>query len=364
MREKKELHLAGGLLIAGLALLIACSQVKAEAAKEDLKQSDEYLSQGNAAYNKGQLDPALQDANKAISLNPRSLNAYVLRSGIYFASHRYDLAEADDTQAIALASSPLIRIALYNNRGSRYLLTYRVEAARDDFTKAIQVDPTVYLPYAFRGVTYVTMGDFDKAETDLKRANSLAPETWRFGALVPLANLYFLKGDFKKSISTYDQAFASKADNPDTLFGRGRAKLISVSPAAAIDDLASSVQLNPKSTSKSIWLHFARQDLEQDDKAEWEHNVEASQPDTWQAHVVAFLNGQSSSDDLMKATADPNEHLQKVQVCQATYYIGRSLLTTNHDEALKRFRTADQNCPPSVAERVVAHVALAKAAER
>lgn len=99
------------------------------------------LFKGIDAFDDGDYDPALENLDRAIELDPELALAYFYRGGIYIYTER---------------------------RGNT--------SAVSDFDHAIELDPGFAMAWYLRGVTHVKKGEFDKALKDFTRAIELRPD--------------------------------------------------------------------------------------------------------------------------------------------------------------------------------------------
>ena len=98
----------------------------------------------------------------------------LIRSGI--SAHdagNYDQAIADYTRAIQL--DPSVAVA-YMNRGNSYLKKREIDTALRDFDRAIQLNPAFALAYNNRGNAYSDKGEAALALADYDKAIQLAPD--------------------------------------------------------------------------------------------------------------------------------------------------------------------------------------------
>jgi len=162
-----------------------------------------FLNRGNVYLDKGRFDEALTDYNQAISLKPKSEYFYS-RALVYFKQGKYELTVNETTQAIALdaANSEAYRArsTAYNRLGKnslaladirkavalketsvtmRYNLAFllfktgQFQAAVDEATKTIGMDPKWRAPYVLRAAGYAKLGSASKAKIDQDRAAKL-----------------------------------------------------------------------------------------------------------------------------------------------------------------------------------------------
>jgi len=109
---------------------------KSELTRTDLAAT--YSNRGILRVASGDLDEALEDQNKAISLNPTA-RAYVNRANIHYRRKNYQDALADYGQAIALSEGTFATV--FYNRALTHRAIGDVGAAKADIEKAIALAP-------------------------------------------------------------------------------------------------------------------------------------------------------------------------------------------------------------------------------
>lgn len=141
-----------------------------------------YVSRSKALFLLGRFDDSVEDATKAIELEPNDLNlladAYVARGAAYGSLGRFDDSVDDSTKAIELEPSDVnILASAYFNRATGRLNLGRFNEAVDDATKAIELEPRglnlrarVYLS---RATAYRLLGRFNEALDDATKAIEL-----------------------------------------------------------------------------------------------------------------------------------------------------------------------------------------------
>lgn len=128
-------------------------------------------------------DAALKDANQAINLDNRIVDAYHVRGLINLDTGEFDQAIADFFEAIKLVPD---LAAAYNRRSmapnfidvyyNRGLVNYDRGAYQDalsDFDLVIEQYPEFGVAYIKRGATYGELREYDKAIADIERALKL-----------------------------------------------------------------------------------------------------------------------------------------------------------------------------------------------
>src|SRR5687767_8921411 len=76
-------------VLAGLFVVLATSAAHAQRPNEGEDESAALVAEGRAALKTGALDDAAKALDQAIALNPRRVEAYVLRSAVFAARKQY-----------------------------------------------------------------------------------------------------------------------------------------------------------------------------------------------------------------------------------------------------------------------------------
>jgi Tfp pilus assembly protein PilF len=122
-----------------------------------------YNNRGLVFYEIGQLDRAIADFDHAISLAPARAEAYYNRGLVFDKMGQLDKALADYDQALSL--SPYDADA-YNNRGRILSRRGQLDRAIADFDHAISLNPAYAEAYYNRGLAFQASGQPDKASRD------------------------------------------------------------------------------------------------------------------------------------------------------------------------------------------------------
>src|SRR5262249_44383457 len=156
-----------------------------------------YYGRGLVLKEKGELDKALADFDKAIEANSAQSAYYEARGGVHYAKRDYKAAIQDFTQAFDRSGKRNME-ALYNravamrlegqcdraavdldvvirnkqdagafyNRGLCYRDLKDYDKAIQDFSAAIRLDSKNPAIFTDRGIAYIAKGDYDKAIED------------------------------------------------------------------------------------------------------------------------------------------------------------------------------------------------------
>lgn len=169
-----------------------------------------YTNRGRAHLHNGNLDDALSDFNKSISINKKESKNYNNRGKIYSLQKRYKDAYMDFSRAIQL--NPSYADAFYN-RGLLNDKLNRLDPALADYNMAIQINPHSPEYYNNRGIVLGLKNKGNKAISDFNKAISLKPryaDAYNNRAVT----LYFM-GEFEKALIDLEQAekYGMKIDN-------------------------------------------------------------------------------------------------------------------------------------------------------
>jgi len=132
--------------------------------------STAYNNRGDAYYQNGNSDRAIQDFDQAIRLNPNYAEAFGNRGSAYYQKGNYDRAIQDFDQAIRLDPNDA---EMYNNRATAYYQKGITDRAIQDFSQAISLDPNFAYALFNRGELYLTKQDCARAMQDLDKAKQL-----------------------------------------------------------------------------------------------------------------------------------------------------------------------------------------------
>jgi tetratricopeptide (TPR) repeat protein len=138
--------------------------------KLDLQSAINYNDRGVAKFRSGNIQGAIQDYDRAISIAPKYGESYVNRGIAKFRVGNVKGAIQDYDRAIAI--DPKDGEAYYN-RGIARFESGEERSAIKDFDRAIAIDPQDAEVYGNRGFAKSTLGDKKGAVTDLTKAAKL-----------------------------------------------------------------------------------------------------------------------------------------------------------------------------------------------
>jgi tetratricopeptide (TPR) repeat protein len=200
-----------------------------------------YFSQGLAQKQKGDLDAAIVEYDKAIILDPDNANAYINRGNARTDKGAFDIAIADFDKAISLV--PDSEIA-YNDRCFARVKKGDFDAAIVDCDKAIALDPSEPFPYNNRGFAFASQGNFDKALSDYDKSIALDGEN-NF-AYQNRGDARIKTGNWDGAIADYEKTISFNAKSAEAYNGLGLARYYKGELDQALTDYNKSISLNDK----------------------------------------------------------------------------------------------------------------------
>ncbi len=134
--------------------------------------SDEHNSRGIELADRGWLDEAIKEFQKAIALDPRSAHAHDNLATVYSEKRLY--REALHEYLAALALEPDSATAHYDL--ACFLAMHGADMAVVEYQEAIQLDPEYPDAHLNLGLTYADQGNSDEAANGRSRFGPLAPD--------------------------------------------------------------------------------------------------------------------------------------------------------------------------------------------
>ena len=205
--------------------------------KYEIKTAPEFLMLAETEYENRNFKVAITFLNNAIEIDPKVANYYLRRGlakvNLIDQQETYDFLK-DDPEL-----SKSFNIANYLDVISDKKLDY--QSAIDDYTKAIEIDPSDADYYFFRGIGKEKLKDYQGAIDDYTKAIEINPN---------YASFYAFRADAKFKLKDY----------------RG-----------AIDDYTKAIEINPNYDRYNIMRANAKRKLEDNEGAD-ENNKKAEKP--------------------------------------------------------------------------------------
>ena len=161
----------------------------------------------------------------------------------------YDAAEKDDHNTavqeftLAIEKDPTKPIAYYN-RGNSYRKLGKYDQAIADYSKAIELDPNYAFAYNNRGAIYDNLGKYDQAIADYNKAIELNPNF--ANAYNCRAFTYAHAKEFSEAIADVQKALSLEPNEPNALHTYGFIYLQQGNWANAIKYFKMALSFNPE----------------------------------------------------------------------------------------------------------------------
>jgi tetratricopeptide (TPR) repeat protein len=190
-------------------LLALAAPAAAQRPNQGEDESAAFVEEGRTALRAGKLDDAARSLDQALTLNPRRVEAYVLRSAVYAARKQYKAGIALMRKAQALAPTDNdVLTAL----GSQLVLSGDVNAGIPLLHQVVTVEPARYDAQLLLGRYLHDTGKWPDAITALEayfahRPTQLSKEDPRYR--VELADAYLRFRQPEKALALFEQAARS-----------------------------------------------------------------------------------------------------------------------------------------------------------
>jgi tetratricopeptide (TPR) repeat protein len=187
-------------------MIAACTRLIESQQLSELGLGRAYLSRAAAERDDGQLDIALRDVDAALRLDPKSVDAHMMRSTVYKTKRDLEAAIREYNTVLQLQPN---HIEAHANRGASYMLKHNIAAALLDFDAVVRLDPQSSAAYYQRGMAYRLDGQHIHAFEDFTTAVRLAPGNPL--ALTDLATCYLDGLGVKKDVERGAELLAKAA---------------------------------------------------------------------------------------------------------------------------------------------------------
>ncbi|MCY4046693.1 MAG: tetratricopeptide repeat protein [Candidatus Dadabacteria bacterium] len=209
-----------------------------------IKTAREYFADGNAHYQIGKYEKAIESYTRAIKINPQYATAYINRGNCYFQIKDREKAISDYTGAIEI--DPQHAMA-YNNLGTCYFQIGENEKAISDYTRAIEIDPQCAMAYGNRGDCYSKIGENEKAISDYTNAIEIGPQDTV--AYYNRGYCYSQIEEYQKAISDYTRAIEINPQYAMAYGNRGYCYSEIGEYQKAIADYTKDIEINPQTAN-------------------------------------------------------------------------------------------------------------------
>ena len=151
-------------------------------------------NRAGAYAGKGEFDLAIQDADRAIELNPNSYSGYGNRAVAYYCKGEFDLAIQDGNRVIEINPN---RFEGYINRAFAYAAKGECDRAIQDANHALKLNRKHPGCYVARAYAYLKKGDYGLAMQDC--ATALKINSKDANVYSTRAQIYFEQHEYEKA---------------------------------------------------------------------------------------------------------------------------------------------------------------------
>jgi tetratricopeptide (TPR) repeat protein len=272
----------------------------AEQVTKLLEGAQQFLKQGNAKL-------ALEAINRAIKIDPTSVDARLRRAELFAAADLKTQAVEDLTKAIELEPR---NARTFNTRGYLRMSQSDMNGAVEDFAAAISIDLEYPQPYNNRGLVRVSQGAPEKALLDFDAALRIDPKyidayNNRGYALTQL-------GRYEEAIETLTKAIEIDPTYVNAWNNRGLANAAAgkgdqgtYQLEAAVADFTKAIELQPSHTKYYIHRSEALTALQRLDEARADTDKAA-----WLERLSDLNRLVATSPDLASCWLQRAEHMR------------------------------------------------------
>jgi tetratricopeptide (TPR) repeat protein len=143
---------------------------------DNKKAAHKHFSTAQELLLAGELERAITELDKAISIDPDYIEYYLNRGSVYRQLGNYESALNDFDKAIDRASDQMLQLAGYYERAVLYHLCNHYEQAIADYTRVIALHPKFPVAYVNRGIAYEEWGKIQEAIADFQRFIKLSKD--------------------------------------------------------------------------------------------------------------------------------------------------------------------------------------------
>jgi tetratricopeptide (TPR) repeat protein/ribonuclease BN (tRNA processing enzyme) len=302
------------------------------------KSVEAHFQRGRAFEALDKLEDALKDYNRAVKMSPRMTHVYIHRAFVYSRTEKYDKA-LKDLETISKLD-PKHKIYCLINAGAVHIRKKQFDKALEYYTRALNLNPkNSYKAWIYNGMSHVywRLGHNDKALENGKLATNLAP---KFSLpFIGLGTIYAALEQNDKALENFLKALELEPQSLVGLLNLGIFYRKMKQYDKAIEILARAIEFHPTKTEGYFDLGILYEELRQYDKAlEQYDKVQELNPKL--AHIythkgIAYGNlneYQESMRSFLKAISlDPKESVA---------YLNKGILQMDlgkYDAALRDF---------------------------
>lgn len=241
------------------AAALLCASAAAFAQTENARDYNPLLAEGDARFNHGDTDGAIDSYSRALLANPRLTAGYARRGRAYRAKGVLDKALLDLDHAVNMnPEDPFTR----RERGHVQMARADWEAAITDYSVSIQQDATDHMSVYNRGLARLQAGRLDDAVADFTLNLKANPEN--AAAFAYRGMTFNRKGDPARAQADFYQALRLNPRYIAAYVERARLFNVAKDWPAALKDLGEAIRLEPREKAhyfNRAAVHAAKGDL-------------------------------------------------------------------------------------------------------
>jgi len=299
---------------------------------------------GRVRRAKGDPDGAIADFNAVIELMGEKGQNALFYNNLGLAK----LDKADANAAIADFSKGLelkppqdLMLLLLVNRARAEMFKNDADAALADATRASQINPNFPDAFVFSAMAKQAKGDNAGAVADVTRAINLDARNSRL--YLNRANIELEQGDFKKAGDDYEKAVELSPTDPEFRAQRGYFRYDQHLWADALADFKFAFDNAPPPHDDYVQFRICLIGMNTGNKvaaAKAMHDYLGTRKapkksDDWASRVGAFLAGDLTELQFMKAADNTIKKTSDEQHCEAYYYAGAKALANGEKDVAK-----------------------------
>jgi tetratricopeptide (TPR) repeat protein/V8-like Glu-specific endopeptidase len=284
-------------------------------AKFQAKNSNTQLGTSEIKFN--YIEEALNDANKAIELDPEYPFSYMIRASIYLSDKKISLALADYDQSIKI--DPKNTLALFA-RSMAHMYSEKTLLAISAINQAIEVDPSNDLFFFYRAQMKLALSDRLGAIADINRAISLKENNSGDTNIyhLYLASLKNNQSNSSGTISLTNQETLNALQPGTVLFylTQAAAKQSQRDFQGALADYNEAIKIEPSAQSYMSRAFFKQQEIKDYQGAEEDYTRAISFESSTYTTMLYMYRGTLRSQYLQNKKGAITDLQEAVRICK------------------------------------------------
>jgi tetratricopeptide (TPR) repeat protein len=238
--DKERTHYFLGLIYQNKGKLEIARNEYEKAIKINPNFADAYNNLGNLYIEMKEFENASIVLKKAIKINPNFAIPHNNLGKIYLEKGEFDKAEKAFEKAISI--TPNLSVAHYN-LGLTYIARLEYKKAVDELVIAVNLSPEIPDFHNNLGLAYIRLKQYKDAEDAIKEALRLKPDY--SDAYNNLGSCYARQRDYKKALNSFKKAIEIDPHSKKPYFNLGSIYLMKGEITKAISEFNSAVKIDP-----------------------------------------------------------------------------------------------------------------------